>query len=319
MTTRRGFTLVELLIGLILMLAVGGVAYQLLVNTQRVNRSQGQHIGMQDNGRSGALILASELREAGYDEITATSQPLITAWLGAAPAQVSNPDLIAIGSDSITYRGMRAIGFTCSLVPATPAVIVRNTTAIPFNQLRTLTTTDSLMLYVENDPSISGDDIWLVVGISAAPVVQNCPDGTSGLRINVAFPGALTGIGLDATKVFNTGMIAGGPVRGFETMQARSYVSGGKLWLGMRPRPTAGTTIEPVIGPLANGVGNSQGLTLTYFDATGTPTAVRNNVRSVGVQLLPISDEQVRTTGRYAKVDTLTLSTRVALRNALRP
>ena len=42
MTTRRGFTLVELLIGLILLMAVGAVNYQLLVNTQRVTRSQGQ-------------------------------------------------------------------------------------------------------------------------------------------------------------------------------------------------------------------------------------------------------------------------------------
>lgn len=319
MTTRRGFTLVELMIGLILLIAVGAVTYQLLVNTQRVNRSQGQHIGMQDNARSGATILASELREVGYDEITATSQPLITAWLGAAPAQVSNPDLIAIGSDSITYRAMRAIGFTCSLVAGTPAVVVRNTATIPFSQLRTLTTNDSLMLYVENDPSIAGDDIWLVVGISAAPVAQNCPDGTSGMRINVTFPGTLTAIGLDANKVFGTGMIVGGPVRGFETMQARSYVSGGKLWMGMRSRPTAGTTIEPVLGPLANGVGTDQGLTLTYFDATGSATAVRNNVRSVVVRLRPVSDEPVRTTGRYAKVDSLTLSTRVALRNALRP
>ena len=75
MTTRRGFTLVELLIGLVLLGLVGAVTYQLLVNTQRVSRSQAQHIGMQDNVRSGALIIANELREVGYDQVTAV------AWL----------------------------------------------------------------------------------------------------------------------------------------------------------------------------------------------------------------------------------------------
>jgi len=319
MTTRRGFTLVELLVALILLLAVGGVTYQLLVNTQRVSRSQSQHIGMQDNARSGAFIIADELREVGYDEINATAVPLITTWLGAAPAVVSNPDLIAIGSDSITYRGMRAIGFTCNLVSATPAVVVHNSAAIPFSQLRSLTTNDSLMLYVENDPSIAGDDIWLAVGIAAAPTAQNCPDGTAGVKITVAFPAALTAIGLNATKVFGTGMVVGGPVRGFEMMQVRSYTSAGKLWLGMRSRPLAGTTIEPVLGPLANGAGASQGLTFAFYDASNAVTAVRNNVRSVQVTLRPISDEMVRTTGRYANVDSLSLSTRVALRNALRP
>ena len=320
MTTRRGFTLVELMIGLILLLAVGGVTYKLLVNTQRVSRSQGQHIGMQDNVRSGALILAGELHEAGYDEITPTSQALITTWLGSAPAQGSNPDLIAIGPDSITYRAMRAIGYTCSLVSGTPEIVVRNSATIAFSQIRSLTSTDSLLLYVENDPSIAGDDIWFAVGITGAPTDQNCPDGTAGKRIPVAFPATLTGIGLDANKVFNTGMLVGGPVRGFETMQVRSYTSGGKLWLGMRPRPTAGTTIEPVLGPLANGAAvGDQGLRLDYYDATNAVTAVRNNVRSVQVSLRSISDEVVRTTGRYAAVDSLTLSTRVALRNALRP
>ena len=81
MTTRRGFTLIELMIGLILMLAVAAVTYQLLVNTQRVSRSQNQHIGMQDNVRSGALIVGNELREVGYDQITA-------AGPAAAPGQV---------------------------------------------------------------------------------------------------------------------------------------------------------------------------------------------------------------------------------------
>jgi len=313
MTTRRGFTLVELLIGLVLMLAVGAVTYQLLVNTQRVTRSQNQHLGMQDNVRSGALVIGNELREVGYDQVSAAA---ILRFPGSVLVAGANPDLIAIGPDSITYRAMRAIGYTCQLTAATPEIVVRNTTTLPFTTLRSLTTADSLMLYVENDPSISGDDMWLTVGIAAVPTAQNCPDGTAGLKIRIGIPGAL---GITAATTFGN-MLVGGPVRAFELVQIRSYTSGGKLWLGMRSRPlTNGTTIEPVLGPLSNGNGTAAGLAFTYRDAANAVTAVPNNVRSIQVSLKSVSDEVVRTTGKYANVDSLTLTTRVALRNALRP
>ena len=58
---------------------------------------------------------------------------------------------------------------------------------------------------------------------------------------------------------------------------------------------------------------------LTYRDAGNNTTTVADNVRSIQVSLQSASDEMVRTTGRYAKMDSLTMATRVALRNALRP
>lgn len=317
MTTRRGFTLVELLIGLILMLAVGAVTYQLLVNTQRVSRSQSQHISMQDNGRSGAFIIGNELREAGYDGITATGLPLLQAkFLGAALAAGTNSDLRAIGPDSITYRAMRGLGYTCDLLPLTNDVVVINNPLDPTRKwqgYRSLTTTDSLMLYVESDPGTANDDMWLTVGLTAAPVAQNCPDGTPGIRYRIAIPAGL----LITTATAFGNMVVGGPVRGFELMQMRSYTSGGKTWLGMRSRPlTGGTAIEPVLGPLS---GTATGLVFGFRDANDNPTTVADNVRSVQVSLQPMSDEMTRTTGRYAKMDSLTMTTRVALRNALRP
>jgi prepilin-type N-terminal cleavage/methylation domain-containing protein len=316
MTTRRGFTLIELMIGLILLLAVGAVTYQLLVNTQRVSRSQNQHIGMQDNVRSGALIMANELREVGYDQITATGLPLIQAkFPGAALAAGTNSDLRAIGPDSVTYRAMRGLGYTCQLTSATNDVVVINNPndARQWQALRTLTTTDSLMLYIENDKTTSTDDMWLTVGLTAAPVAQNCPDGTAGIRFRIGIPAGLL---ITSATAFGN-MFVGGPVRAFELMQMRSYTSGGKVWLGMRSRPlTVGTTLEPMLGPLS---GTATGLALTYRDASDAPTAVADNVRSIRVSLQSASDEMVRTTGRYAKLDSLTMTTRVALRNALRP
>jgi prepilin-type N-terminal cleavage/methylation domain-containing protein len=320
MTTRRGFTLVELLIGLILLIAVGAVAYQLLVNTQRMSRSQGNHIGMQDNVRSGAMIIANELREVGYDQITATElAALQLRYAGTNLAAGVNSDLIAIGPDSITYRAMRGLGYTCQLVPATNDIVVINNPLDPtrkWQALRTLTTTDSLMLYVENDPSTSTDDLWLTVGLTTAPVAQNCPDGTAGIRFRIGWPvGLVPGIASVLDPVNN--MPLGGPVRAFEVMQMRSYVSGGKAWLGMRSRPSVpANPIEPVLGPLAN---SAQGLVFDFRTATDGAAALPADVRSIQVSLRSVSEGMNRTTGKYAKVESLDITTRVALRNALRP
>jgi prepilin-type N-terminal cleavage/methylation domain-containing protein len=313
---RGGFTLIELMVALLLMVAVGGVAYKLLLNTQWVSRSQSERIGMQDSGRSGAGIIEHELREVGYDQISATALPLILAkFPGAILAAGVNSDVRAIGPDSITYRAMRGLGYTCALLPGTSDVVVNDQPGDGrrWQAYRELTTSDSLLLYVENDDKSSADDIWITVGLTAAPVAQTCANGvTPGKRFRIAVP---AGLNITPAQLF-ANMIQGGPVRAFELMQVRTYTSSGQTWLGMRSRPTtAGTTLDPVIGPLAG----STGLAFSYRDANNAATNVPDNVRSVAVTLQPRSDGLVRTAGNAAKLDTITMTTRVALRNALRP
>ncbi|HEX3275758.1 MAG TPA: prepilin-type N-terminal cleavage/methylation domain-containing protein [Gemmatimonadales bacterium] len=313
---RGGFTLIELMVGLLLMVAVGGVAYKLLLNSQWVSRSQSQRIGMQDNGRSGTGIIENELREVGYDQISAGALPLIQAKFPLATlAAAVNSDVRAIGPDSITYRAMRGLGYTCSLLPGTADVVVIDKPADSrrWQAYRELTTSDSLLLYVENDDKSSADDMWVTVGLTAAPVAQTCADGvTAGKRFRIAVP---AGLSITPTQLF-ANMIKGGPVRAFELMQVRTYTSGGQTWLGMRAQPTtAGTPLEPVIGPLAG----ATGLAFSFRDANNVATNVADNVRSVAVTLQPRSDGLVRTAGNAAKLDTITMTTRVALRNALRP
>ena len=118
--------MVELMVALVLVLMVGGVTYQLLVNNQRVSRAQTSQVSLQDNVRSGALILGNELREVGYDAVTATAAGAAAQVPGLAVA--NNPDLVAIGPDSIRYRAMRALGFTCSVDPATGDIVLRTAT-----------------------------------------------------------------------------------------------------------------------------------------------------------------------------------------------
>jgi prepilin-type N-terminal cleavage/methylation domain-containing protein len=311
MTSRRGFTLIELMIALVLVLLVGGVTYGLLMNNQRVSRAQTSQVSMQDNVRAGALILGNELREIGYDEITAASAGAVAQVPGLFAG--TNSDLIAIGPDSIRYRAMRALGFTCSVDPVNRDIVVRGGTSLL--KQRYPTTTDRLMLYVENNPNTSGDDVWLHATINAVADDQNCPDGNPGTRFRVTFDAAAAATVLDPTHTK-----VGGPVRIYEVMLLRSYAVSGQTWLGMRSISDPASVIQPVLGPLSGGAGAASGLSLRYLDVGGLDTAVPNNVRSITVGLLGITDAPVRTKrASYATIDSLTLTTRVALRNTLRP
>jgi prepilin-type N-terminal cleavage/methylation domain-containing protein len=307
MTTRRGFTMIELMMGLVLTLLVSAVTYQLLANNQRVSRGQTAHVSLQDNVRAGALIVTNELREVGYDDISAAA----TLKMAYAPINVNRTDLVTIGAGGVSYFTMRGLAFTCSVVIGAPSkVIVKQST---YSVLRTPVATDSLFLYVENDNQTASDDAWVHLGISGAPANQNCPDGSAGWAFTVGFPAGLTAAGVMPNVVL------GGPVRLAEVMRLEYYAQGGKSWLGMKS-VSAGSALEPVIGPLADSTAGQRGLTFTYLDKANAVTAVKNDVRSIQVTLKGVTDERVRgSAAARGAVDTLSLVTTVALRNALRP
>ncbi len=95
------------------------------------------------------------------------------------------------------------------------------------------------------------------------------------------------------------GFTNGSPLRGFATVTYASYRSGADMqwYLGQQ---RAGSTVQPLLGPLAG----PSGLTLTYFDRTGAPTTVPTAVAAV----------ELRVRGRTT-LATDSLVTRVALRN----
>jgi prepilin-type N-terminal cleavage/methylation domain-containing protein len=307
MTSRRGFTMIELMMGLVLTLLVGGITYRLLANNQRLSRGQNAHVSLQDNVRSGTLIVANELRELGYDDISAAA----SAKLVYAPLVTNRTDIIDAKIDSVTYFAMRGLAFTCGVVNGTPATIVVRQSS--YNVMRTPALTDSLFLYVESANNTAGDDAWVHLGIASGPVNQNCDDGAPGWRFTVNFPLNLTTGGVIPNVTL------GGPVRFAQVMRLKYYSSGGKSWLGMKSvTPDAAT--EPVVGPLSDNANNQRGLSFEYFDKANAQTATLNNIRSVRITLRGITDERVRgSADASGSIDTLTLATTVALRNALRP
>ncbi|MBA2459526.1 MAG: prepilin-type N-terminal cleavage/methylation domain-containing protein [Gemmatimonadales bacterium] len=298
---RRGFTLVELMIGLVFTMGVAGTIHRLLLVNHWVGRSQVEHAGMQDNVRAGALITAHELRDLGFDSVPALAE------LDINPAASS--DVLVAQPGRIRYRGTQGFGFTCS----TPTIAELRLRAATYEGLRgPVAGVDSVMMFVEGNSELSADDAWVRAGV-AATATGNCTDGTPGIVVSTSW--AAAGVGATAAAR----MVAGGPVRIFEVLELQYYAQGGQSWLGMRS-VSRGENIQPLIGPLADSTGTARGFVLGYLDQNDAPAAALNDIRTITIGLRGVTAQPVRpVSAGYRVVDTLSLTTRVALRNMRRP
>jgi len=279
--SRRGFTLVELLIALVLIGIVSGGVYRVLVANQRMYQAQTQRIDMLQNMRAGLTILPAELREISASE----------------------GDIRTMTATSITFRGMRQVALLCTrpvLGTTSPVFAVRQDPLFgsrPFDARR-----DSLLVYYEGNESVRTDDGWIIGRITAV-TAGACADGNAAwlLATNMDFGG----------RPNVTGAIqSGSPVRGFTPVTYQLYTSGGRPHIGVQE---AGATMQPLIGPLAN-----NGLTLEYYDATGVTTAVPANVTTVSITLRAETERAFRQLDGTIRRAVDSVTTWVSLRNNLR-
>jgi prepilin-type N-terminal cleavage/methylation domain-containing protein len=283
---RRGFTLVELIIALVLMTLVGTVIFQLLNGTQRVSTAQAERMMLQSSIRTGAIVVPAELREIS----TSTG---------------GQTDLVDIATDSVTYRAARGIGFTCAVTGT--EIKILNTTALPFSALRAISPgRDSLLLFVDGDPDSRSDDAWVRLPISSV-ATSTC--GTEP-AIAVTLPNFINSLP-DSQLV---SVVVGGPVRTEEVMRLKSYTADGQEWVGAESI-SGGDAVQPILGPIAPG-----GFALSYFTGDGTATNVPANVRVIGVTVIGLTERAVAQGGNTGANAILqdTLVTRVLLRNAPR-
>ena len=285
MRHRRGFTLVEILVSLVVMLIVSGAIYQLLNSSQRLSRSQAERVSLQSNVRSGALIVPTELRE-------------LATFVGGNADQNDVLNIPAGGTD-ITYQAMRGIGFVCQLPTATEIRIAR------YSGYRDpQATRDGLYVFIDGTDATSTDDVWLQLAVTGASA-STC-GATPAIALTVS----------PSNTVLQT-LPNGTPVRVYEKMQLQLYTdAGGKSWLGARSVNT-GEAIQPVLGPLT-----SNGLALEYLDASGSITTDPKAIKSIRVTIRGVTDRNINlgsgSSGTLTSVQD-SLVTQVVLRNAFRP
>jgi pilin/secretion family protein with methylation motif len=278
---RSGFTLVELMISAVLMIMVAGSAYQLLVSTQRLARTQVAQVGLQSNVRNGAFVVTNELRELST----------------VAGGNSDQNDVLSIARSEITYRAMRGLGLVCQIPSATQIKISRQ----DFSGYRDpQPVRDGAYVFLDGNADTDADDSWLSLAISQVSTAGECPGARPAIILTVPSTPSLAELEV------------GTPVRIYEVMQLKLYQSQGESWLGARS-VSGGEAIQPVLGPLAAG----NGFELEYLDGNGAPTADLSAIKSITFAVRGLSAEAVRSAGVEAARIEDELTTQVVLRNAV--
>jgi prepilin-type N-terminal cleavage/methylation domain-containing protein len=322
MPNRRGFTLVELMVAMVVLTIVAAAMYGVLINTQRVSRAQTEQIDMQANMRAGSLIVPAELREIGFDTTFVPGPgPVFQANAGSI-AHVRS-DILEMAPNRIRFRAVRGSGIICQVGASSVTVsLTQNASGY-----RMPTANDDVTIFVDRDVSTGVDDRWITRDITGVNTASNCPAGPwagAAVLISVA---TFSGGANDPVNAAD--ITVGSPVRITEIIEYSLYADAdGRNYLGAQSI-SAGGGLQPVLGPLApNGFSlqylNSAGNVINCADpcsGTGVGSAdlqAKRSVRAIRVSLASISDERVaRAGGSTPQQLTDSVVTLVTLRNAV--
>jgi prepilin-type N-terminal cleavage/methylation domain-containing protein len=282
MPQRRGFTLIEVLIALIIMGVVTGAIYRLLNSSQRLSLAQAEQVSLQSNVRTGSLIVPSELRE-------------LNTWQGGT---ADRNDVIVAQPNNVIYRAGRGMGFLCQGAAAGATQLIlrqSNWTGVrPPDAAR-----DDLHIFIDGDPYDDNDDGWSQLNLTGVAPGNACGGALSWALTVPAIPAAVP---------------ANTPVRLYEVMQLQLYAdAAGEWWLGAQS--VLDLAPVPILGPLT-----ANGFQLQYLDSTGVATADLTAINSVRLTVRGLTDAPVRTGGQAPVArNQEALVTQVLLRNSVRP
>jgi prepilin-type N-terminal cleavage/methylation domain-containing protein len=244
-TDRRGFTLIEIVVGMVLGAIVMTGVVQMMIVQGRGYRKQREMIDVSETAREAVAMLSWDLRQS------------VT---GESPLAAMGPGMVAL-------RSPRGLGTICA----------KHATLARYGLWKTggnivAGVDDSALVYQV------GRDKWTVlkitaVGTPAAMGVTAC-----------AWPGARPpdvvvefGVG---PKTDTSYIKIGAPFRSFRRIQYAEYQLNNRWWLGRKIG--AATSYEQLTGPL---VAPANGLTFTYYDTLGAVTANPSAVGSIAFTL----------------------------------
>jgi prepilin-type N-terminal cleavage/methylation domain-containing protein len=266
---RRGFTIVELLVGLVVGSIVLTSVVQMLIVQGRGYAKQREIIDVRETAREATTLLAWDLRQSG----------------------VGDSPLAAISPTSVVLRSPRGLGTICAKHALLPRYGLWKSGG---NILATID--DSALVYQ------LGRDKWTALKITAV----GTPEGMGVLAC--AWPGArppdLVVEFAVAAKTDTSYLKVGAPFRSFRRVEYKEYELNNRWWLGRKVG--AATSYEQLTGPLAPPASN--GLTFAYYDSLGAVTTNPATVASVGFTLRTESYKKthVANTSGYQR-DSLTM------------
>ena len=279
---RKGFTLVELMMALLLFSMAATAIVETFSLHQRTVGAQAERIALQQNLRAGLAVLPAELRA-----------------LNAAEG-----DIVKMSATSITIRALRQLAVLCQVPVLGGASVTLTVRQTPFYGTQFDNTRDGIYVFYDGDESLRSDDAWVSGRLTSAPVnTAKCSDG----KAAYSFTTTLT----FGAKPAVTGAIASGaPVRGYrQTTYGVFQHTDGRWYVGLKDSSAAMT---PLIGPLAG----SNGLTFTYYDGNNVVTTDSSKVARIGISLVNQTTTLVRQANMASpayRIDSI--STHTTLRN----
>ncbi len=276
---RKGFTLVELLVALVLLSIVSAAIYKVLVSNDRVYSAQTQRMELSQNIRAAATILPADFRTL----------------------DATDSDITAMSATSITIRAIRQLAVVCD-TPTLAGAVTFHVRKDPFYGPRMFAAgSDSLLMYYEGDNGTRFDDGWTPAAL-VAYVNENCVDGKAGYRLVV-------NTRMLAGQIGGKGSVPyGAPVLGFESVTYRLYPPAGDTSWYIGYQNTSGT--QPLIGPVL-----SNGLSFVYYDSTNTVTADKTKVAIIELRVRARTSIPVRDANSMLRVPVDSFVMKVSLRN----
>jgi prepilin-type N-terminal cleavage/methylation domain-containing protein len=291
---RRGFTLSELLIALVLFALVGGAILSLVMRQQRFYRSTADVIKVQTQLRQAGTILPLDLRGISTGDTSANG-------IAGGRAVNYNTDIYARSDNAIDFRRV----FGSSMLCAKPAVAATTITIFPtaLDSVAVLSTFshrpiagDSLLVLDEGRLMSTVDDVWRaheVTGFALVKGINGCPWKTAADQTPLLYAADTARQSFRVTispgiNGFNVNL--GATVRFFRRSRYEIYQAANNQWyLGYADCLSTYTTITkcsaltPVSGPYEpyTGIASQNGLTLTYFDTSGTALSAADPARLI--------------------------------------
>lgn len=211
--SRKGLTLPDVLVALVLAGIVGGIVVRVLLLAER---------------HAARMALAGRARQTAVQAST-----WVAAELAEAGAPGGTADLLAAAADSLVYRSWRAGGLACLVTPTEVRLRLDLLSAWRTPQPGR----DSLALLLALDSAAPARWLRLPIRSTAA---SSC-GGHPALRVNTLLPDSLP-----------SSLPPLLPARLFEIMTLRLYRSQGEWWLGGRS-VSGGEGLQPVTGPFQPG------------------------------------------------------------------
>ena len=298
---RRGVTLIELMITLVLLGIVAGGMMQIIVKQQKFYTGNSSVLGTRSNVRQGIAVFQSDLRAIN---------PGLDVYAGY------------MKSTLLALREPRGNSVVCAFDKSTPNVIVvpppvLSTDAILTSWLQKPELGDSVLVY---DPK---GRAWVSAGYE---IIGTAPSEGSGACAGIA-PAADWSRGWKLT--LKSDVIAnlpdtlalGASVRFYRrATYALKQAADNEWYLSFSDcnpaRATPCSDTIPIAGPYLAASNTPPGLQLEYFDASGSATTTPSALRRIDITLRSQGTTPVDMDGRAKGFYRDSLKTSLALRNA---